>query len=117
MIHGLAPIRPAVNHDAVTVGQSFLIRDPFGRQQQMPHEGVVLGLGVRQFGDRLLGNNQNVNGCLGIDVAEGQAEIIFIDDRRRDLLADDFAKKGVVGITHTAVEPEIGLRFDGSLAL
>jgi hypothetical protein len=56
---------------------------PFGRQQQIPHEGVVLGFGICEFGDRLLGNDQTVNRHLGIDIAKGQAQIIFIAGREQ----------------------------------
>lgn len=34
---------------------------------------------------------------LGGDVAEGEAEIIFVDDVRGDFFAEDFAEEGWVG--------------------
>jgi hypothetical protein len=33
--------------------------------------------------------------CLGIEIAEGKSEIVFINDLSRDFLADDFTEDGV----------------------
>jgi len=38
------------------------------------------------------GDDEDVNGGVGLDVAEGEDEVVFIDDIRRNLAGDDFFK-------------------------
>ena len=53
---------------------------------------VVGRLGIRQSGDGPFWDDEHVHGCLWLDVAKGQHQIIFIDNVRRDLPRDDFLK-------------------------
>ena len=58
---------------------------------------MVFGGCVCQFWDVLFGNDQDVGGRLGCDVAEGEAEFVFVDDVDGDFFAENFAEKGWVG--------------------
>jgi hypothetical protein len=52
---------------------------------------VVGNLIVRR--DDFAGDDQDVNGGLGIDIVEGQAAVIFVRDLRRDFPVDDFQEQ------------------------
>jgi hypothetical protein len=95
MIHGLTAIFACVDHDAIAVGESLLFGDSFDGEQEVSHEGVVLGFGIGEFGDRLLGDDEDVDGGLGVEVAEGEGEVVFVDDIGGDFFANDFAENCV----------------------
>jgi hypothetical protein len=44
--------------------------------------------------DRFLGDDEDVRGRLRFDVVEGEHEVVFIDDLRRDLTGDEFLEEG-----------------------
>src|SRR5262249_6120116 len=86
----------AVEHQAVAVGQSELGRQPRRHQVQVADQlAVVLGQLV-VGGDHLARDDQHVNGSLRVDVVEGDAAVVLVDDLCRDLLLDDF-QEDVVG--------------------
>jgi hypothetical protein len=53
---------------------------------------VVFGFGAGEVDDRLFGDQEDVDGGLGGNIAEGEAEVIFVDDISGDFAADDFAE-------------------------
>jgi hypothetical protein len=55
--------------------------------------GVGEGGGVRVVD---LGDHQDVDGCLRVDVPEGDGRVGLTDDGRRDLPADNLAEQTVV---------------------
>src|SRR3989339_156087 len=74
--------------------------DPFGLRQliddavKLSHDGRILNIGDRR--DMFLGNDQDVNRGLRIDVIEGKDLVIFIDLAAWDLFGRDLAKKAVL---------------------
>lgn len=61
----------------------------------MTKQGLVLVGAVGEFGDGLLGDDQYVYGGLGIDVLEGEAEVVLEDNVGGDFAVDDLAEDGV----------------------
>jgi len=100
MINGLSAIIACVDHNSIAIRESDLLGNTFGGEQQMTHQSVIGGFCVREFGDRLFRNHQNVSRRLRIHVAKGEGEIVFINNVRRNLFADNFAKNSVVGFAH-----------------
>lgn len=95
MRHSFAASRTIVDDEAITaLFQAQLAGDGGGFEEQMAERGLV---GVRGFGDArngFLGDDDDVRGRLRVDVAEGQHDLVFINNRRRDFAGDDFLKKG-----------------------
>jgi uncharacterized protein len=56
---------------------------------------VVFRFGGGEVDDRIFRDQQDVDGGLGGDIPEGEAEIIFVDNISGDFAADDFAEDGV----------------------
>ena len=61
----------------------------------MAKQGLVLVGAVGEFGDRLFGDDEYVYRGLGVDVLEGQAEVVFKDDVGGDVAVDDLAENRV----------------------
>ena len=64
------------------------------RQQQRSQRGLIFSRRITHPRDHLARNDEHVMRRLRIDVVDGDARIIFIDDVRRDFAGDDFFKKG-----------------------
>ncbi len=62
-------------------------------EEQGAEQRSVLGSGLIHARNRLLGNDQNVGGGLGMNVAKRQYRVVLIDDVRRDLAGDDAFEK------------------------
>lgn len=62
------------------------------RQQQVPEQGLVGILRIGQSRNFLLGNHQYMGGRLGIDIPEGEAMCVFINNIGRNLSGNDPAK-------------------------
>ncbi len=62
-------------------------------QQQVPQNLVVFWFGLSNARDGLFGNHQNVRWGLGFYVTKCQHQIVFKNDRGRDLARDDFFEK------------------------
>ena len=58
----------------------------------MSEQRRVIRLRFRQRNQRLLGDDEHVNGCLWVDVFEGEREVIFVENFRRDFPIDDFGE-------------------------
>lgn len=94
MEYGLSgPFAVVGHHSKVT--ESQLLCNGANFDEEVTEEGVIVGGCIREFGDRLFGDKQDVGGGLGVDVAECKAKVVFIDDVGGNLAVDDFCKKGV----------------------
>lgn len=91
----LSGLGAAVDHRA-PAAQPLLLRHLSRHQQQMAQKGLVAGFGVGQVDQRFARNHQHVHRRLGLDVTEGQAQLIGMDliagnltpqDAREDRLA------------------------------
>jgi len=78
-----------------------------GFEQQVSEHGLILAGGFRDARQRLAGDDEDVDGGLWLDVAEGHHEIVFVDDAGRDFAVTDLLEDGLAhGGTWCA---EIGL--------
>lgn len=92
MEHGLAGAG-AVVHVEAEILQPFLFGNPACHQQQVAKQALVALFGIRQLGDGLLGDYQEVGGRLGVNIPEGQALVVFKDDIGGNLAIDDLGKR------------------------
>jgi hypothetical protein len=92
---GFATIRAVVDDEPVAAGfQPDFFRDLGGFQQEMTEQLVVCGGSFSEARDGLLGNDENMRRRLGRDVTEGEDQVVFINDLRRDFAGDDFLEDG-----------------------
>ena len=97
VVYRLAAILIAVhNHPIAVFRDTFAFSYFPGRKEQFSDEFAVLRLQVIHGCDMLLGNDQRMQGCLGIDVPEGQNVVRFVDDIGRDFPVNDFQEQ-IVG--------------------
>src|ERR1700722_17981027 len=107
----LAAIEAIIDDDAVTVfRQADFVRNLSSFQQQMSQDFCILRPGFPNAGNQLSGEDQNVSGSLGMDIANSDDQIIFIDDCCRDFASGDFFKKC---FAHT----NLNIDFSSPLAL
>lgn len=89
---GLAGVLALVDHEAVSVFEFELVGDGFGGVEDME---VVAGVGeFGEAGDFLAGDDQDVDGGLGLDVAECDDVGVFVDNVGGDFAVDDFGEEG-----------------------
>jgi hypothetical protein len=90
MRDGLAGVCPIVDRQAETVFlKTFVSGDLLGRGVEGPENRQILGLDVHDRGNVLPGDDQDVNGGLGIDVREGINLIILINRCGFDLSSEN----------------------------
>ena len=92
--HALAAVLAVVDDQPVAA----FVQSQFGRhfgglEQQVAEQLVVFRLGLGQARDGFFGNHQNVLGRLGIDVAQREHQVVFINDGRGNFPRDDFFKQ------------------------
>jgi hypothetical protein len=93
----LAGIRPGVDDQPVTLFGDTLIRGNFlDGQQQMAQQAFIPIGDVIRIGDVFLGDDQDVNGCSGVDIMEGQDLVVFIHDLCGYLAGYDLTKYAIV---------------------
>ncbi len=82
-------------------GPEAAVGDPAfpGNGSSPPHhladQPIVFPAQVVQRGDVTLGHDENVRGCLWVDVVEGQQPCVFIHNGARDLSIDDLAEEAI----------------------
>ena len=93
---GLARAGPVVNDRTKAGSIQAAVPRQIGRNGlQMAQHGFVFSYGIRQFGQVLSRNYQNVRGGLGVDILEGENGGIVIDDLCGDFPPDDAAKEAM----------------------
>jgi len=93
MVHGLAAVFSGVDDNAVALGESLGLGDGGSGLEQMAEEGGLVRAGVVQGGEVLAGNDENVDGRLGMDVGEGVAEVVLMDGGGGDGSLSDLAEE------------------------
>lgn len=88
----LPGILSIIDDHPVTAGKVFLEGDLAGDQQEMAEKGLVLLSGFKQPGKGFFRNDQDMDGGLGIDIADGEGQIILIGDVGRYFPGQDFLK-------------------------
>ena len=74
------------------IADALLRRYLAGSYHQVAQQGLLLITGIDQPGNRLFRDHQDMHGGLGVDVPERQAQIILVNDIRRNFPPDDFRK-------------------------
>jgi hypothetical protein len=103
MRDSLLPVLTAIEYSAVSTVQSFLGRNLLGTQKKVTHQLLVF---IRQVIERrnwFARHNQNVNGCLGLDITEGDTPIVFVHHVRRNLSVSNLLEQGLIGHDSGAV--------------
>jgi hypothetical protein len=101
--HGLSRAFLAVHHQTVAVLVKALVPPHLGRRQQEPGQEVaVLGAEVIGRCNVLLGDEQDVDGGLGVDVRKGEDMIVLEQDFSLDLPVGDPAEKARFVHSHAA---------------
>ena len=93
--HGLSRPGTVIDVEPIGIGNPLIHRDPVRRQQQVAQQQAIVLSGIRQHGDRLFGDDEDMDRGLGIDVPEGQTQVIFINDIGGDFAFDYLAEQGV----------------------
>lgn len=88
-----------VYHQSVAAAQPFLLGDLRSRHQHLAQDGLVLLLSLGNPGEPVLvfGDDDDVGGRNGRDVAEGEDELVLEDHCAWDLLADEFVEDRLLG--------------------
>ena len=96
MEDGLTRVAVGVEDRAVSAGRNPTIgRDCRRAPHYLADDPIVVRAEIVQRRDMLLRDDQHVRRGLRVDVVERENPIILVDDRRRDLTADDFAEEAV----------------------
>ena len=78
---------------ALTFFEFFLL-GAFSRNiQKMSKDSSISVSCLGELGNSSFWNNEEVHGRLWADVTEGKASIVFVDDVRRDFLANDLVEE------------------------
>ena len=90
MRNGFPAVRPVVYYQTIAgFGKAEFFGDFGCFEKQMAEQFVIVG---RSFGDSrdvFLRNNQDMDGRFGVDVAEGEHKVVFVNDVGGDFAVDD----------------------------
>ena len=93
--HGFTTIRAIVDDQSVAaIFQTNLVRDFSGFEQEMAKQLVVFRHSLGNTRNHPLGEKQNVHRSLRMEVADGEDEVVFKNNLRRNFPRIDFFKKG-----------------------
>lgn len=88
--HAFSAVAPVVDHKPEAAFGNPGLTGHFRRfRKQVPKKGRVPVRGFGDARDRFFGNQQDVNGCLGLDVSKRQHEVVFVDNVGGYLPGDD----------------------------
>jgi len=95
----LACVLAVVDHQSIAAAEFLLLGDLGSRHQHLAQNGLVffLGLGDTSESVLVLGDDDDVSGCDGGDIAEGEDELILEDHCAWDLLVDEFVEDRLLG--------------------
>ncbi len=89
MVDRLSSVMTTVDDYSISIGQFQIPGQVANRAIQMADQLLILVRDVVDRGDFFPGNHQQVNGRLSIDVFDCNAQIVLVDDVRRQLAVDD----------------------------
>ena len=95
MRHRLAGVGAVVHDEAVAVGKLKFFRDDAGDEEEVAEDGLVGVGGFADARDGFLRDDEQVDGCLRLDVVEDDAEGVLVLDRGGDFAVDDFLENGL----------------------
>ena len=96
MRHFLAAVAAGVDDGSEAVRAAFLLGKLRHEVDHFTQECGIFGFGRSQGLDVLLGNNQKMHGRLGVDVAEGEHVVVFIDLAAADFAARNLAENTII---------------------
>ena len=102
VIDGLSAVGAGVDDDAKTVVEMLLLSDLVGCGEELT-EDLVRGRGVRERSEVSLGDDQQVNGRLWINVREREHSFGFIDTCDGDHAVGDLAEEAVGVGSHEGI--------------
>jgi len=95
MRHGFATVRPIINDDAEAgIAQAFMPGQGLCDKEQVAEQRLIGRRGGADARDHLLGHDEEMDGRLRMNVVEGQALVILVDNPGWDLAGDDLLKNG-----------------------
>jgi len=110
VIDTLRSVFAIIDRDTKATGAFFLSQ--FLRHiHQMSQQGFLIlpCLGELRQTVALLGNDEKMNGSLGINVAKGETKVIVVNDVRRDGALNDLIKDGNLLVVVLLVRGLLGL--------
>jgi len=91
--HRFAGAGAVVHHEAEAFGELEFLGENVGGQQKVAEESFIRGAGFADPGNGLLGNNQQMDRRLWLDVMQHDALFVLVLDPGRNFAGDDFFKK------------------------
>jgi hypothetical protein len=106
MEYGLPRCTPIIDHQAKGLFHAGLSCNLAGYPHQVPEERFIRLIGIGQFSDWLTGDNQHMHRCLGGDVINDDALIVFIENLGRNFSVNNPCEKRSVALLQTPTSPE-----------
>jgi hypothetical protein len=101
VVHGLAAVGLAVDHEAPSLfGAALFRRKLLGLKEQTPQEGLIPVLQFHDVPDVPFGDDEKMNRRLGRDVVKGKKLVVFVDLFGRDFTGRYFTENT---IAHTRI--------------
>jgi len=99
--YGLSGVPSVIDHHPVPAPvQRPFFSDRLRHEKEVTDTLLVPFLHTMNIGQVLLGNDEDMDRRLRVDVLEGKARPVLVDDLCRDLLLDDPAKEAVRSGAH-----------------
>ncbi len=93
----LAAVVAGIDDEAVAFGEVLLAGDLGGGGEQMSDQSGVFGGSVCERGEVLPGDDEDVDGCLRVDVGEGEQLLVLVEASDGDCAGGDLAEEAVGG--------------------
>lgn len=100
MRHGLTGALLAIDDQAVAVADAEFVCQASCHEMEMPQEFLVFLPDVGMRAKDLARNDQHVHRRLGVNVAKCQAEVVLVNNGRRDLAVENLLKDIVLHHGH-----------------
>ncbi len=81
-----------VDDDAVAGGEAIFLRQSRGDEEEMAEDLLVAGVGLTDSRDYFFRNHEDVDWRLWIEVVNGDTEVVFMFNLRRNFPIDDSFK-------------------------
>ena len=98
MKYGLTSLGSVVGDDPI-IGKALFSSNLFSPKHQRSSKVNIARIHFRDRGDGFLGNHQNMNRRLRIDVLEGENFVVFVDDIGRYFSVYDFLEDSQTSLT------------------
>ena len=99
MEDALSAMFTGIDYGAVAVFEIEFLGDMGDHLEEVSGEAGVFGGEIIEGDEWFFGYEEDVDGGLGIDIMEGEAELVFVDDIGGDFAVDDFLEDSHRGIS------------------